>query len=175
MFPDVGIDALLDYTAWQREHWAAWFLANPRSLHTDTGACGDGRFPTVGDVVKHVFTVERRYVQRVAGQPLGDFAAVPSDDVTALFAAGEASREELRTLLATYGGPWTAIRRFAIPGYADIEASPQKVVLHVLVHEIRHWAQIATECRLAGHATAPQDLLASPLWGGAFRPSGPHG
>ena len=99
---------------------------------------------------------------------------MPSDDITALFAAGEASREELRTLLVAYGGSWTAIRRFAIPGYADIEASPQKVVLHVLVHEIRHWAQIATECRIAGDATDPQDLLATRLWGGGFRPPGAH-
>lgn len=38
----------------------------------------------------------------------------------------------------------------------------------ILEHEVRHWAQLATVCRMNGHAVDGQDLLASPLWGGEF-------
>ena len=45
---------------------------------------------------------------------------------------------------------------------------PKKIVMHVLMHEIRHWAQIATICRLNGLVTEWSDFLASPVGGGTF-------
>ena len=171
MVPELGLDPLLDYTSWQREGWSAWFAGNPAALRAETGPHGDGRFPTVGDIVKHVFTVERRYVQRIAGLALTDFTDVAPDDVGPLFAAGRASRAELRQLLATYAGDWYESRPFVIPTYAELTASPRKIVLHTLVHEIRHWAQAAAACRIAGHVIDAQDVLASSVWGGSFTPA----
>jgi uncharacterized damage-inducible protein DinB len=170
MVPGPGCDALVDYTAWQREQWLACCRAEPQALRAGTGAHGDGRFPTTGDLIKHVFTVERRYVQRLSGHPLSDFADIPSHDAEGLFGAGRASRGDLHLLLTSFAGDWDAERHFAIPGYADLTATPRKVVLHLLVHEVRHWAQIATICRIGGHTIPPQDVLASSVWGGTFTP-----
>jgi uncharacterized damage-inducible protein DinB len=44
-----------------------------------------------------------------------------------------------------------------------ISASPRKIVLHVALHEIRHWGQIATLVRLNGLAAGFQDFLFSPV------------
>jgi uncharacterized damage-inducible protein DinB len=52
-----------------------------------------------------------------------------------------------------------------------VTATPKKIVMHVLMHEIRHWAQIATICRLNGLVTEWADLLASPVYGGVFQPA----
>ena len=50
-----------------------------------------------------------------------------------------------------------------------LTASPKKVVTHILFHEIRHWAQIATLLRLDGLKPDLHDFLFSPVMGGEFR------
>ena len=58
--------------------------------------------------------------------------------------------------------------RFRILSY-EVTATPKKIVVHVLLHEIRHWAQIATLCRVNGFVGEPQDFLASPVWDGEVK------
>jgi hypothetical protein len=41
--------------------------------------------------------------------------------------------------------------------------------MHTLIHEIRHWAQIATLSRLNGFDVEFRDFLFSPVMGGEFR------
>jgi hypothetical protein len=36
------------------------------------------------------------------------------------------------------------------------------------MHEIRHWAQLATICRMNGYRADADDLLICPLLGGEF-------
>ena len=56
---------------------------------------------------------------------------------------------------------WDVPREFVILGY-NVTATPKKIVMHVLMHEIRHWAQIATLCRLNGLVVEWQDFLGQP-------------
>jgi hypothetical protein len=86
------VDDLLQYTNWQRARWHTWLRDHPEALALSAGPNGDGRFTSVGDLVKHIFGAELRYVQRLRGQPLDDLATLPSDDIEALFATGEAGR-----------------------------------------------------------------------------------
>ena len=44
----------------------------------------------------------------------------------------------------------------------SISATPKKIVTHVLMHEIRHWAQIGTLLRLQGLVGEFHDFLFSP-------------
>jgi uncharacterized damage-inducible protein DinB len=57
------------------------------------------------------------------------------------------------------------LRDFKILSYS-LSASPKKIVVHVLMHEIRHWAQIATLLRLNGFKGDFHDFLFSPVLGG---------
>jgi uncharacterized damage-inducible protein DinB len=50
-----------------------------------------------------------------------------------------------------------------------VKATPKKIVIHILMHEIRHWAQITTLFRLSGLTGELHDFLASPVMGGEFR------
>jgi len=45
----------------------------------------------------------------------------------------------------------------------------RKLVAHVLIHEIRHWTQIATLCRFAGLRGEFHDFLFSPVLGNEFK------
>jgi uncharacterized damage-inducible protein DinB len=43
--------------------------------------------------------------------------------------------------------------------------TPRKIVVHILLHEMRHWAQIATLLRMNGFAGEMHDFLFSPVMG----------
>lgn len=44
-----------------------------------------------------------------------------------------------------------------------LRLTPRKIVVHVLLHEIRHWAQIGTLLRLNGLTAGFHDFLFSPV------------
>jgi uncharacterized damage-inducible protein DinB len=67
----------------------------------------------------------------------------------------------LETLPAT---EWTKPFEFPLLN-STVRSTPRKVVLHVLTHEIRHWAQVATLLRLQGWVGERQDLIFSPVFG----------
>jgi len=164
----LSFDDLMQYTAWQRGRWLAWFRNHPDALKLSVGPNGDGRFTTVGDLVKHIVSAEKRYVQRLAGEPLSDLATLASDDAGALFSAGDESRRELALLIKRFPEQeWDTPRTFKILSF-QVVTTPKKIVAHVLIHEIRHWAQIATICRVNGLPGEFHDFLASPVWGGGF-------
>ena len=50
-----------------------------------------------------------------------------------------------------------------------LKATPRKLVGHVLMHEIRHRAQIGTMFCMNGMPAEMQDFLLSPVLGGEFR------
>ena len=170
MFVDLSLNNLLDYTDWERHKWHAWFGQHGASaLKISAGPHGDGRFEAVGELVRHIFSAEKRYVERLSGRPLTDPTSIPADKVDALFQFGERSRSGLRDFIATFPArDWDVPQDFTILN-SFLRATPRKIVIHILMHEIRHWAQIATLLRLHGLTDEFHDLLFSPVLGGEFR------
>jgi uncharacterized damage-inducible protein DinB len=166
----LSLNELLDYTDWERHQWYDWLRQHGDNvLKIGAGPHGDGRFETVGQLVRHIFSSEKRYVERLAGRSLTDTNAVPIDSVDALFEFGQQSRKDLRELVETFpGNEWDALQDFTVLKYA-LRATPRKIVIHILMHEIRHWAQIATCLRWNGLVGQFHDFLFSPVLGGAFR------
>jgi len=156
---------LLDYTDWERSQWHTWFREQgPAALAADLGPNRDGRINTVGELVRHIFSAERRYVDRIQGAPLTDTAVVPADDVEALFGFGEQSREAVRALLTAFPTErWDVPRQIQI-GQHSRSVTPRKMLMQAVTHEIRHWAQVATLLRLSGRRPGPRDLLVSPVF-----------
>src|SRR5262249_36559723 len=107
--------------------------------------------------------------ERLSGRPLTDPASIPNDNVEALFEFGQRSRSEFRGFLETFPeSEWDVLREYKILQFT-VTATPKKIVTHVLMHEIRHWAQIATLLRLHGFVSEFHDFLGSPVMGGAMR------
>ena len=101
----------------------------------------------------------------VAGVPLTDTSVVAIDDPTALFLLGALGRASFKGIIETLpAAHWTEPFEFSLLG-STVRATPRKVVLHVLTHEIRHWAQVTTLLRLQGWIGERQDLLFSPVLG----------
>ena len=167
MEPGITLTELLTYTDWQRDKWQARLhQLGDAVLQTKCGEHGDGRMETVGDNVRHIFSAEKRYVDRLTERELTDTNTVPADRIDSLFDFGRQSRAELRTFIASLPADrWDAMLEWHAFGKI-LRATPRKIVLHVLMHEIRHWAQIATVLRLNGMPGDWQDFLFSPALGG---------
>lgn len=159
-----GLDTLLAYTDWQRQYWVDFFRRNDaKALDVSGGPNGDGRLSTVRDMMKHIFSAEQRYIDRLDDKPVTDPTSIPSDSADALFAFGAQSRQNFRDYIAGYPDEAADIAMELHWGEKSLRASPRKVVTHVLLHEIRHWAQIATLLRLNGYKIDLQDFIFSPI------------
>ena len=100
---------------------------------------------------------------------LTDTASIPSDNLEALFELGQQSRQALKDFIESFPAPsWDILKDFEFVGWS-LKATPKKIILHVLTHEIRHWAQIATVFRLNGFKGDFHDFIFSPVLGGEFR------
>ena len=85
MLVHLSLTDLMDYTDWERQKWHAWFGQHgAHVLKISAGPHGDGRFEIVGELVRHIFSAEKRYVERLSGRSLTDPASIPTDDVDAL-------------------------------------------------------------------------------------------
>jgi uncharacterized damage-inducible protein DinB len=163
--PRIQLDPLLQYTDWERSTFHAWFAKfGNEPLQIEAGPHGDGRFTTIGDLIRHTFSAEKRYVERLCSMPLSDVSEISTADAEALFALGDDSRAELLDLLKSFpSSEWDRAREFEILTFR-FSATPRKIITHVLMHEVRHWAQISTILRLHGHPTGFHDFLFSPVY-----------
>jgi uncharacterized damage-inducible protein DinB len=165
----LSFEELLAYTDWQRAQWHTILQQHGAAvLATSAGPHGDGRFEAVGDLIRHIFSAETRYVERLEGRALSDTATLPTDDLDRLFDFGRESRQKLRHFIDTFPAEqWDVPQEFSLLN-SRLTATPRKILLHVVTHEIRHWAQVATLLRLSGVTGEMQDLVFSPVLGGAF-------
>lgn len=166
----VSVNDLIEYTDWERQKWHDWFRQHGDSvLAISAGPHGDGRLQTVGELVRHIFSAEKRYADRLSGRPLTETASLPTGDIEALFRFSQQSRRELNEFVATYPAEaWDTPQEMKIMTYS-LTTTPKKIVTHILMHEIRHWAQIGTLLRLNGLKGDFHDFLFSPVMGSECR------
>jgi uncharacterized damage-inducible protein DinB len=144
----VTLDELLAYTDEERDKWHAWLTKHPQAL--DVALQPGGRFATVNALVDHIFLVEARHLARLQRLPVPDASGIPAGDVERLFTYGEMVRQSLRQYLPmlTDADAMTP-REFTVQS-GTARMTPRKLLIHVALHETRHWAQIALGVRQAG-------------------------
>ena len=138
------------YVAHEAERWRQWFAeAQPEVLDLPLGPNADG---TIRTLVKHIFAVELRYAQRLAGQPVSAYEDMPDQTVADLWRIHADARRVMQSCLA--GADAEAMNAVLVSDtrkLGRIESRAHTVVLHSWIHGIRHWAQIATTLRQHGH------------------------
>lgn len=144
----ISYEELLRYTTEEREKWRAWFLRHPQAM--DAPVQPGGRLPTVGKLIDHIFLVERRHLQRLTADPLSTETGLSGSNAPPLFDYGASVRRELEQLARTLGEDEADEIRAIEVRDRTWPMSPRKLLFHILVHETRHWAQIALAVRLAG-------------------------
>jgi uncharacterized damage-inducible protein DinB len=140
---------LMAYSDHERAKWKTWFAADPSRLKIpfQSGA----RFATVGSLLNHVFWVEERHLARLEGTPVPDTKGIPDDDLAALCDFGDRVRADLRRFLTTVDDQRIAgTISFALRDGPTLTVIRRKLAAHILLHEVRHLAQIAYAVRVAG-------------------------
>lgn len=136
---------LAAYTLKEREKWRRWFDTNPSAL--ETAVQPGARFPAVWDLLDHVFLIEARHTLRIRREQVVDQTGAVRGDLGALWAFADASRA--RFIETVQGIVETGVREFGVRDQV-FRMTPRKLVFHILLHEIRHFAQIAVAVRNAG-------------------------
>jgi len=159
--PALTLRELLDYTRDETEHWHHWLAARPPQVLELP--VGEGRTATVRGLVHHIIVVERRYTDRLRGEPITTYESVPSHSLDALFGVFTDTRQRLDEWLASATDADLARQlEFQTLSAGTLSASARKIVVHLVLHGVRHWAQLATALRQQGHATDwPHDILMS--------------
>jgi len=144
----LSIDELLRYSAEERDTWRRWLRANPAAIEApvQTG----GRFATVGKLIDHIFLVERRHLQRLRQQPLASATGLTGNNAPPLFDYGASVRRELDQFTSELDEDVADEPRTFTVQTGDFILTPRKLLFHCLLHETRHWAQIALSLRRAG-------------------------
>jgi uncharacterized damage-inducible protein DinB len=147
----VGI-TLEELLVWNQEasaFWKAHLESNPSLLELP---CGIGGTANVQEFVRHIWGVELRWCQRLAGLPVLGREEMPSGPLDALYDLHVRAVQIFRDLLAGPDEGWSEpyVLQFDwIPPEART-VSRRKVAGHTLFHSQRHWAQLATLVRTAG-------------------------
>jgi len=157
---NLGYDELLRYTNEERQKWHDWLLAHPVAM--DAPVQPGGQFPTVGKLIDHIFLGEHRFLQRLTEARLSESTGLTGNNVPPLFAYGASVRRELEHYVSTLDADEAEQpRSYEIRGQT-FQLSPRKTLFHVLLHETRHWAQVALAVRLSGlQPPGNHDLLFS--------------
>jgi uncharacterized damage-inducible protein DinB len=147
----LSLDELLTWTAEERAKWLPWFKANPEALKAPIQA--GGRFPTVVSLIDHTFLIETRHTLRLQRQELPTQTGVAADDIDGLWAYAARSRDAVHRYLPTLTDEDAkTLRDVVVQSGGSFPMTPRKLLFHMGLHEVRHWAQIAAAVRMAGFA-----------------------
>jgi uncharacterized damage-inducible protein DinB len=157
---DLSYDELLRYTNEEREKWRRWLQSHPEAMEVPLQP--GGRFPTAGKLIDHIFLVERRHLQRLTGDPVATSTGLTGTNVSPLFDYGASVRRELEQFVGLIDGDEANEPRPIVFQDGTVSMTPRKLLFHILVHEVRHWAQVALAIRIAGlEPPGDHDLIAS--------------
>jgi uncharacterized damage-inducible protein DinB len=115
---------------------------------------------SVGELLQHIVAVEMRYTQRLHDLPETPYEKIPFDSGEVLYATHLQAMTMLRELLSRDASFWEESIDFATRRGGTIRAPRRTILVHLLMHSIRHYAQLATLVRQHGIAPDwPMDYL----------------
>src|SRR5688572_733643 len=148
MSATIRLEELLDYSDHERAKWKDWVAADPSRLQLPFQH--GGRFPTIGSLLDHVFLAERRHLARLQGATPPDITGIPAGDWEALFEYASLVRAELRRYAGDLDAELGAATLTFSVQTGTFTMTRRKLAVHVVMHEVRHLAQVAYAVRAAG-------------------------
>lgn len=152
-------ELLADNEAGTRK-WQAWFAANRDALDLPCAIYNGG---TVRGLLKHIFAVELRHSQRLRGEDVTAYDAIPVGSLDTLMTVHSRAIDNLHAFLSDADDTvLQEVITLQTVSAGTLQASRRKLFVHILLHSMRHWAQLSTLLREAGYKTEwPKDFLFS--------------
>jgi uncharacterized damage-inducible protein DinB len=154
-----SIDEWIRHNEHETLHWHEWFKRNPAALEVPIDIA---QTKNVRELVLHIVAVDRRYAERLCDKEVTPYENL-SRELDDLFAVAAESFTQLRKY-AQQAGQEDLRKELTFPTRTagTLKSSKRRILIHTLMHSVRHWAQLATELRKAGFKTDWQhDLLYS--------------
>lgn len=153
----ISAEKLVAWNDATAQRWHEFILANPLVLGL---LCDIRNGRTVTDTLQHIVAVELRYAQRLAGLPESRYEEIPKNSIDSLHAAHELAIGLVRNLLANPDYDWSVELTFDTISLGRLRATRETILLHLTLHSMRHYAQLATLVRQQGFKTTwPMDYL----------------
>ena len=99
----LSAEEVLHWNDTTAKHWQSLLNDHPEALAIP---CDIRESATVADLLQHIVAAELRYAQRLADEPITDYADIPKSDAAAIFATHDGAISKLRPLLADDSYDW---------------------------------------------------------------------
>jgi uncharacterized damage-inducible protein DinB len=159
----ISFAELLTANEAETQKWRKWFDEQPATVLDVPLSIALAK--NVREFLLHIFAVELRYAERLAGLPITEYDTLPTGSVAGLFGIGDRARGMYRDYLAKASDEDLAVvMEFPTRTAGIIRSSKRKMFAHAMLHGVRHWSQLATALREAGYPTNwGKDFLYSPV------------
>jgi uncharacterized damage-inducible protein DinB len=147
--PSLSAEEVLHWNDTAARNWQRLLERHPEALGLP---CDVRDGSTVADLLQHIVAVELRYAQRLADQPISDYADIPKSTVADLFATHDRAIATLRNLIADSAFDWELELELVTRSIGTLIATRRTVLFHALLHGTRHYAQLAMLLRHSGIA-----------------------
>jgi len=147
----VGFTELMRYTDVETTKWRTFLSSvGPSVLDVPIDTAGQ---KDVRGVLLHIFAVELRYSERLLEKTeVTAYEQLPTGSLDELFGIYRRARENFETWLAnTHEQDLAKVLTFKTITAGTLSASKRKILIHALLHGVRHWAQMANTLRIRGH------------------------
>jgi uncharacterized damage-inducible protein DinB len=147
----ITLEELLADNEAATQKWQTWFASNPAALDLPCSIYDSG---TVRGLLKHIFAVELRHSQRLRGQEVTAYDAIPVGSLDDLDAIHSRAVENLHAFLShADDAALQEVIALQTVSAGTLHASRRKLFAHILLHSMRHWAQLSSLLREANYKT----------------------
>ncbi len=140
-------EELLAWSDKTAEHWRKLLEAHEDLL---TVPCDIAGVKSIGELMQHIVAAQLRYAERLSGLPETSYEAIQFGTVAELFATHTRGLELFRSIVADPTYDWAEEMEFTTRRMGTLRASRKTILIHALMHGIRHYAQLATLVRQHG-------------------------
>jgi uncharacterized damage-inducible protein DinB len=136
----------VEYTS---NSWEKLLTEHPEIL---SFPCDIRETKSVAELMQHIVAVELRYAERLNEIPQTPYESISFDSVEAIYATHHRAMELIRPLLDRDEAFWETVLEFQTRSAGTLRVSRRTVLVHLLTHSVRHYAQLATLIRHHGVA-----------------------
>lgn len=139
-----------DLLAWVERTTRGWrqlTAAHPEMLAFPCDIRGS---KSVAELLQHIVAVELRYAQRLHGQSESPYEDVLKGSGEEIYASHDEAMALVRDALSFPETAWEDVLTFTTISAGELSATRRTILVHMLMHSIRHYAQLATLVRQHG-------------------------
>lgn len=145
--PGLSGEELLQWLEHTTQGWRYLIAQHPEALALP---CDIRETHTVGELLQHIVAVELRYTERLHGISETPYSEIPATQGEPIFAIHDRAAKLLRDLEEQDENFWAEWIEFETRSGGRIRMPRRTIFAHLILHSIRHYAQLATLVRQQG-------------------------